>query len=213
MKGNPIHILICDDHQLLIDGIRMMLEGESDLQYIGHALNGQEALDMIEFHTVDIALMDINMPVLNGIEATKIICKRFPDTAVIGLSMLNDLEMIRLMANSGAKGYLLKNSPREEVIKAIRVVASGEKYFDQKVFLNNAFTVRKPINSMFPKLTKREKQVLGLIINEYTSQEIADKLFIGLGTVDTHRRNMISKLGVKNTAGLVRVAVEYNLVS
>ena len=212
MNQKRIDILICDDHQLMIDGIRMMLDGEPDLFYIGQALNGQEALDFMEHKAIDIVLMDINMPILNGVEATKIISKKYPNVSVIGLSMLNDLDMIRLMANSGAKGYLMKNSPREEVIEVIRKVARGEQYFDQKAFLNDRGSSRKPINSMFPKLTKREKEVLGLIINEYTSQEIADKLYIGLGTVDTHRRNMISKLGVKNTAGLVRVAIEYKLL-
>ena len=207
-----IDILICDDHRLMIDGIRMMLEGESDMHYVGYALNGQEALEFLANQKVDVILMDINMPVLNGAEATKMITKKYPDVSVIGLSMLNDLEMIRLMASSGAKGYLLKNSPREEVIDAIRQVVSGELYYDQKVFLSERSSLRKPIDSILPKLTKREKQVLELIITEHTSQEIAEKLFIGLGTVDTHRRNMISKLGVRNTAGLVRIAVEYKLV-
>lgn len=209
--SKSIEILICDDHQLMVDGIRLMLDGESDLNYAGQALNGQEVLDFLKQNKVDIILMDINMPVLNGVETTKILVKEHPHIHVIGISMINDLQMIRLMAKSGAKGYLLKNSPREEVIQAIRQVASGQQYFDQKIFLQDG-SVNKSQNSVFPKLTNREKQVLELILREYTSQEIAERLFIGVGTVDTHRRNLISKLGVKNTAGLVRLAVEYKLV-
>lgn len=204
-----IKVLICDDHQLMIDGLRLILGEIEGVEVVGECYNGQEAIDWLSTRKADVILMDINMPVLDGIKACKIISAENPYSSVIYLSMINQIEIFQVLLESGAKGFLLKNSSSAEVESAIKKIAAGELHFDPKLF--NLATERKSPTYFIPKLTKREKEILRLIINEYTSQEIADKLFISLGTVETHRRNLISKMGVKNTAGLVRMAIEYKL--
>ena len=211
-----IKILIVDDHQLVIDGIRLMIENESEMIVVGEAHNGKEAIEIIKDLNVDIILMDLNMPEMNGLDATKNISSDHPASKVIGLSMLSDLKLIRNLLNNGAQGYLLKNSGKDEVINAIKTVHSGGQYFDKQtlnaLITNKEQSVNKKKTSLFPKLSRREKEILSLIIEEHTSVEIAKKCFISLGTVETHRRNIINKLGVRNTAGLVRVTLEYKLL-
>ena len=205
-----IKVLICEDHQLMIDGLSLILGEIEDVEVVGQCYNGQEAIDWLTDYEADIILMDINMPVLDGIKACKIISKSYPKVKVIYLSMINQIEIFQVLLESGAKGFLLKNSSSTEVESAIKKIAAGALHFDQKLF--NLTAENKPRKHFIPKLTKREKEILRLIIAEYTSPEIATKLFISQGTVETHRRNLISKMGVKNTAGLVRVAIEFKLV-
>ena len=156
--------------------------------------------------------MDINMPKIDGIQACKIISKKHPNVKVIYLSMINQVEIFQVLLESGAKGFLLKNSSSAEVETAIRQVYKGGKYFDTNIFNSINEDLITKSKRFYPKLTRREKEILQLIITEYTSAEIATRLFITQGTVETHRRNLISKLNVKNTAGLVRIAIEYKLV-
>ncbi|MCL4110249.1 UNVERIFIED_CONTAM: hypothetical protein GTU68_030633 [Idotea baltica] len=205
-----IKVLICDDHQLMIDGLSLILGEIEDILVVGQCYNGQEAVDWLVSNETDVILMDINMPVLDGIKACKIISGKHPSVKVIYLSMINQIEIFQVLVESGAKGFLLKNSSSSEVECAIKSIAKGELHFDPKLF--NLSAENKPPQHFIPKLTKREKEILRLIITEYTSPEIAKKLFISLGTVETHRRNILSKMGVKNTAGLVRMAIEYRLV-
>ena len=207
-----IKVVICDDHQLFREGLSLILSGIDDVSIINQFKDGQEVLDWLETHTVDVILMDINMPNIDGIQACKIISKKYPNVKVIYLSMINQVEIFQVLLESGAKGFLLKNSSSVEVEKAIRQVYQGEKYFDSNLFNQVNEDSSSKSQSFYPKLTKREKEILQLIIAEYTSAEIASELFISQGTVETHRRNLISKLGVKNTAGLVRVALEYKLI-
>ncbi len=207
-----IRVLICDDHQMMIDGLQLLLSRIKNITVAGQAHNGQEAIEWIEKNETDIILMDINMPIMNGLEACKILLKGNQDIKVIFLSMINQSTMIHSLIESGAKGYLLKNSGEEELSQAINKVYNGGVYFDEKLFLVKDKAKKSFSNNFIPKITKREKEVLALILKEYTSSEIAEELFIGIGTVETHRRNLISKLAVKNTAGLVRVAMEYGLV-
>ena len=222
MKGiNPINkmikILIVDDHQLVIDGIKLMIDGEEDMTVVAEAHNGQEAIDSLPDKEVDVILMDLNMPIMNGLDATKIIHESNPDIKIIGLSMLNDLKLIRKLINYGAIGYLIKNAGKEEVINAIKTVNNGNQYFDQKtlnsLLTNKSAETKKSKSNLFPKLSRREKEILQLIMDEFTSNEIAIKLFISSGTVETHRRNIINKLGVRNTAGMIRVVMDYGLLS
>jgi len=211
-----INILICDDHQLMIDGIKLMLSEEIDLKCIGQALNGQEALDFIKENHVDVLILDINMPVLNGLETCKIVAKKYPHVKVVGLSMLNDIELVQKIIKNGAMGYLLKNSGQDEILQTIRDVYQGKTSFDPKLLnqliLLQSKQVQKVKTSLFPKLSRREKEILSLIIEENTTSEISEMLHISFGTVETHRRNIIIKLGVRNMAGMVRVALEYNLL-
>lgn len=208
-----IDVVICDDHQLMIEGLTLILGGIQDVNVVAKCHNGQEALDCLKTCKAHVVLMDINMPILDGIEATKVITREYPEVKVIYLSMINQTEIFQVLLESGAKGFLLKNSSAKAVEEAIKKVHLGENYFDDHLFnqTNEQKKVSSPKN-FFPKLTKREKEVLNLIIREYTSSEIAKELYISLGTVETHRRNLLSKLGVKNTAGLVRIAIEYKLV-
>ena len=207
-----IKIMICDDHQIMIDGLSLILGGIENVTVVVKCHNGQEALDWLENNNTDLILLDINMPILDGIKTCKIIKEKHPEVKVIYLSMINQTEVFQTLLESGAHGFLLKNSGSAEVKDAIIRVHSGERYFDSKLFNENkAERVPRP-DQFIPKLTKREKEILKLIIQEYTSPEIAIKLFISLGTVETHRRNLISKLGVKNTAGLVRKAIVYKLI-
>ena len=211
-----INILIADDHQLVLDGIHLMIEGEEDMQVVAKANNGKEAVEAVKTMQIDVVLMDLNMPIMNGLDATKIIHASNPKIKILGLSMLNDLKLIRKLLDYGASGYLLKNSSKDEVINAIRTVHNGSQYFDQStlnaLITNKVDNDTKKSKSLFPKLSRREKEILQLIIDEHTSIEIAEKLFISSGTVETHRRNIINKLGVRNTAGMIRVVLEYDLL-
>lgn len=212
-----IRILVADDHQLVIDGIKLMLSSEPDLVFVAEANNGKEVLKMLKKHPVDVVILDINMPEMNGVEACKIITEKFPDTRVLALSMLKEASLIKLMLKNGAQGYLLKNAGKAEVIDAIRRIFKGEKYYSEEIFdiIMNSLSGEqaKKEENPFPQISRREKQVLQLIVEEYTTSEIAEKLFISFGTVETHRRNLLIKLGARNTAGLVRTALEYELLN
>ena len=208
---NNIKILIADDHQIVIDGIKLMLSTEPDLQFVAQANNGLEVLEKLEKNDIDIAILDINMPELNGVETCKKIQEKYPKVKVLALSMLKEASLIKLMLKNGAQGYLLKNAGKNEVIEAIRAIHTGKKHFSQEVseiiMASISGDSPKKEKSPFPQLSRREKQVLQLIVEEYTTSEIAEKLFISFGTVETHRRNLLIKLGARNTAGLVRTAL------
>ncbi|PHN04901.1 DNA-binding response regulator [Flavilitoribacter nigricans DSM 23189 = NBRC 102662] len=210
-------ILIADDHQLVIDGIKLMLSTETDLECVADAHSGQEVLDYLQNKPVDMVILDINMPDLNGVETCRILQRDYPEVKVLALSMLKEASLIKLMLKNGAHAYVLKHAGKEEVIQAIRKVFAGQNYYSEEVSeiimasLAGQSTKEKP-QSPFPQLSRREKQVLRLIVDEFTTAEIAEKLHISFGTVETHRRNILIKLGARNTAGLVRTAIEYGLL-
>jgi len=209
-----IQILIVDDHQLVLDGLRLMLDHREDIKILAEAQNGQIALDYIKTNEVDLVVMDLNMPEMDGLKACKAMKKHNPQIKILILSMISDGKMIKNVVKAGADGYLLKNSGQDELIKAIQDVYAGTKVFDTKILemmLNPAAKSVKNEN-MLPSLSRREKEILQLIIEECTTAEIAEKLFISFGTVETHRRNMLSKLGVRNTAGLVAASYQYNIL-
>ena len=210
-------ILIADDHQLVIDGIKLMLSTEPDLECAGEANDGSRALDMLPELQPDLVILDINMPGLNGIETCRKIRESHPNLRVLILSMLREVSLIKLVLKNGADGYLLKSAGRAEILDAIRKVRDGEKYFSPEVsalVMESLSGARaKASENPFPKLSRREKQVLRMIVDEYTTTEIAEKLFISFGTVETHRRNLLIKLGARNTAGLVRACFEYELLA
>jgi len=201
---------------MVIEGLQMLLQKQEGIAIVGYALSGEEALKNIPDLNPDVVLMDVNMPDMNGFEACKNIIEICPDIKVIAISMHKELSLIKLMLGNGAKGYVLKNAGQDEVLDAIKTVYSGKTYLDDEVneIIINSMTKhsKQKTTSPFPKLSRREKDVLKLIINEYTTQEIADKLFISFGTVETHRRNMLIKTGARNTVGLVKFALEYNLL-
>lgn len=212
-----IKILIADDHQLVIDGLKLMLEDATDMQCIAEANNGIEVLQVLKNTAADIILLDINMPEMNGLECCKKVRVSYPDVKIIVLSMLQEASLIKQMLQEGASGYLLKNEGQAEVLAAIRSVYDGKPFYSEGVMdivmnsLSNKPT-KKP-SSPFPSLSRREKQVLQLIVEEFTTAEIAEKLFISFGTVETHRRNLLVKLNARNTAGLVRICFEFDLLN
>lgn len=208
-----IRILIVDDHQLVLDGLQLMLSGAEDMDCIAVARHGKGALAQLQKHEIDLILLDINMPEMNGVEVCREIRKTNSTVRILALSMLREASLIREIIEQGANGYLLKNAGQDELLLAIREVMGGRAYLSADVgqLLSKTEAEPKP-TSPFPRLSRREKQVLQLIVEEYTTGEIADQLSIGFGTVETHRRNLLAKLGARNTAGLVRTALEYQLL-
>jgi two-component system nitrate/nitrite response regulator NarL len=198
-----ITVAIAEDHQALIDGIQSYLEYEDDITIVGHANDGEQLLDLVEKRPPNIVLCDIRMPKVDGIAAAKVIQKKFPETKVIAFTRFDQEEAIRQMLDAGAVGYILKNSSLKVVLEAIRTVAQGKTYFDKKIHLPSGEK-----NKSKSVLSSREKEILVLIGRGSTSHEIADQLFIGKSTVDTHRKNMIRKLGLSGAGELLRYALE-----
>lgn len=207
-----IRLIIADDHPVIRDGIKSILISEKDINLVGCAGNGDELLKMLETTKADVILMDINMPGMNGIEATKQVKKKYPEIKVLSFSQYNEKRFIKQLLKVGVNGYLLKDAAGEELVNAIWMVHSGGMYMSKN--LPNVFGDKpKPrSNYLFPKLSKREVDVLNEICSEKSTFEIADSLYISHNTVETHRANLLLKVGVKNTAGLVRWAVENNIV-
>lgn len=198
-----ITVVIAEDHQALIDGIQSYLEYEDDIKIVGHANDGEQLLEIVMKRPPNIVLCDIRMPKIDGIAAAKIIQKKYPQTKVIAFTMFDQEGAISQMLDAGAVGYILKNSSLQVVLEAIRTVAAGKTYFDKKIHLPSAEE-----NKSKSVLSSREKEILGLISRGQTSHEIADQLFIGKSTVDTHRKNMIRKLGLSGAGELLRYALE-----
>ena len=198
-----ITVAIAEDHQALIDGIQSYLEYEDDISIVGQANDGEQLLALIEKRPPNIVLCDIRMPKVDGIAVAKIIQKQYPQTKIIAFTMFDQEEAIRQMLDAGAVGYILKNSSLKVVLEAIRTVAQGKMYFDKKIHLPSAEK-----NKSKSVLSSREKEILVLIGRGSTSHEIADQLFIGKSTVDTHRKNMIRKLGLSGAGELLRYALE-----
>lgn len=214
--GANIRVFIVDDHKVVIDGIKLMFETEKDIQFAGQAHNGKVALRMLEEGMqCDVVMMDINMPVMDGIEACRAMKKKYPDLKVLLLTMLKEVSTIKKSFKAGADGYLLKHEGKAEVLDAIRTVASGQNYHSDEVsrLVMSSLSVQKRTQvSPFPRISRREKQILKLIVDEYTTSEIANELFVSTHTVESHRKNLLMKLGARNTAGLVRIALEHALI-
>lgn len=211
-----IRIVVVDDHQMFIDGVRSMLSQETEIQVVGEAHHGVELLTLLESLAVDIILLDVNMPEMDGLEATRRIRLRFPSVKIIMLTMHSNTEFIFGLMNAGASGYILKNTGKAELLEAILAVQQGKTFYSKEV--SDKILQDLPKNPNQKKLeevhlTEREKEVLKLITLEYSSQEIATALFISVNTVETHRKNLLSKLHAKNIAGLVKFAIQTGLVS
>lgn len=206
-----IKVVLADDHQIVIDGLKSLIDREKDICTVGEATNGVELLDKMIDKEVDVAVVDIDMPRMNGIDTTKEIKKRFPDVRVLILSMYNDHEYIKQLIATGASGYVLKNKGKEELVNAIRKVASGGEYLGEAVVKTLMEEMKKPLrkeNDQKIPLTKRETDVLKRIAEGNTTTQIAELLFIAPSTVETHRRNLIDKLGVANSPALIKFAIE-----
>ena len=206
-----IKIVIVDDHKIFLDGLRTVLEGAEQLEVLGEAQNYEELNKLLTQVKPDVLLLDINMPGKDGIEITKILKEKQPDVKILLLTMHNETGIIQKGLEAGIDGYVLKNTDRYELIAAIESIVEGESYYSEKV-TKTIMEGLKPqgqgsyANSV--KLTRREVDVMKLIAEEFTTTEIADKLTISQHTVESHRKNLLSKLNVRNTAGLVRYAVK-----
>lgn len=211
---NKINLLIADDHTMFLQGIISLLEQESNITIVDKAINGIEALEIIKKGAIDFIILDISMPEMDGIELSKILRKQYPNIKILIVSTHSNVMIVSRLIRIGVNGYLLKNAEKEELLKAINTIASGENYFSEELeekHLMNSLKIEKQVSNL-ADLSSREKEILILIAHEYNTAEIAEKTFISLNTVNTHRRNLLSKLNAKNTAGLVKYAVENGLV-
>jgi len=213
-----IKILVADDHTMFVDGIESILKAEDDILVVGRCYDGPSVIDFAKKECPDIVLLDVNLPGMNGMDVCKSLAQSFPTVKVLAISMFNEESFVSEILNNGAKGYILKNTGREELLTAIRTVNQGESYFSKDVTetimkgLMNQRKASSKTNTFLPKLSRREKEVLKLIAQEFTTQEIADALFISLKTVESHRSSLLSKLNARNSVGLVRIALENDLL-
>ena len=205
------NVLIADDHQLIIDGISKILQEEKTIASVYTAANGQEAVDMLEKHAIDCVLMDLNMPVLSGYDATKVIKQRYAAVKVIVVSMLSDASVIAKLLKAGADAFIIKNMGKDELLRAIEKVMDGEKYISPELSFNLNSHIGKKADKQ-DHLTPRELEIIKHIGEGFTNQEIAAKLFLSPATVDTHRKNVLAKLELKNTAALIKYAAENSLL-
>jgi two-component system response regulator NreC len=199
-----IRLVIAEDHNALIDGVKLLLEKENGIQFVGYSNDGEKLCELVKRKQPDVVITDIRMPVMDGITATRIILKLFPDTRVIAFTMFDQDEAVQQMLAAGAKGYILKNSSLQELLQAIRTVYSGNNYYDRNIQISghSSNTKHKGL------LSKRQIEILKLVALGKTNQEIADQLFIGKTTVETHRKNMIRILNLKGAGELLRYALE-----
>ena len=213
-------ILIADDHPIFIDGIVSLIDGIDGFTVVNTAENGKIAIEKINDSNPDIILMDINMPVLDGVEATRVIKSEYPDVKVIMLTMYDEIRLIKDVLEIGARGYILKNIGRDDLIKALETVSNGQPFLDpavqEKMIIslsgNDGDEQDEPNAELVNSITQREMEILQLIALGMTSGEIAKKLFISKNTVETHRKNLLGKLNVKNTAALLKFAYQNGLV-
>ncbi|WP_343697043.1 response regulator transcription factor [Flavobacterium sp.] len=209
-----INLLIADDHTMFLQGLISLLEQEPNITIVDKAVNGNQALEIVKKGIVDFIILDVSMPEMDGIELSKILKKEYPNVKILIVSTHSNVMIISRLIRIGVHGYLLKNAEKEELLKAINAIALGENYFAEELeekHLSNSSKIEKQVSNL-TELSSREKEILILIAHEYNTAEIAEKTFISLNTVNTHRRNLLSKLNAKNTAGLVKYAVENGLV-
>lgn len=215
-----IKILIADDHDLVRSGIINLLSSYKEFEVVAEAADGNEAVERTKKFRPDVVIIDLSMPNLSGIDATKIIKQKHPEIKVLVLTMHESEEYLFQMLSSGASGYLLKSAGKEELAAAIRTVFRGERYFSPQMsemmvtgYLRKAESKRSYASDDDIPLTKREKEILRLIADGLTNQEIGEKLFISPRTVETHRTNIMQKLDIHDVVNLVRYAIEHGMVS
>ena len=200
-------IFIVDDHYMVIEGIRSILQSEESIEWMGHAMNAASCMDFLKRQQPDVILMDVNLPDQSGTELCKEVKQHYPGVLILGLSTFNQQAIVRNMIDSGASGYVLKNATKEELLEAIASVVNGDTYLSQEV----AHSLNEP-QPQLPVITRREKEVLLLIAEGLTNAEIAEKLFISIPTVNTHRKSIIEKFEAKNTATLIGKAIKMGMI-
>lgn len=203
-----IKVFITDDHYMVVEGIRSILQLEKNIEWLGHAMTADSCMAFLHSQQPDVLLLDINLPDKSGIDLCKEIKAKYPDIQILGLSSFNQQSYIQKMMQNGASGYVLKNASIEEIIKAIEAAMNGEIFLSDQA----SIAIDENKNALIPVITRREKEVLMLIAKGLTNKEIADKLFISTTTVDTHRKNLLAKFQVKNTASLISLATQNELL-
>lgn len=212
-----IDILIADDHEIFRQGLCQLLASEHDFAVVGEAGTGEEAVQLTRRKNPEIVLMDVMMPVMNGVEATRKIKAEYPEVGIIGFSMSIDKKIIRQMMNAGARGYLVKSAPPSEVLQGIRAVHRGELFLSRKIEqyrtnIMEELQVHAALENLKLSFSKKEIKVLRLICEEYSAKEIAEKMHLSKKTIDWYRDRLISKTGSKSTAGLIVFALKNNLL-
>ncbi len=215
-KLKKIKVHIADDHRVLIDGIVAVLNNEKDIDVVGSSLNGNQVLEWYTTNTSDVLILDINMPDIDGIAVIKEFNKRDFKPKIIILSSYDEMKLIKEVVKIGAKGFLAKNCTGDQIIEAIKTVCAGNHYFSESIQRKITMSFSESEvneNKSLPKpLTDREQEVLVLIAKEYNTREISESLFISVNTVETHRKNLMKKLQVKNVVGLALYAHKNNLI-
>ncbi len=217
-----VNVILTDDHKIIRDGIKALLHDEENIKVIGEASNGNELIKLLAQQPADVVLMDINMPEMDGFETTRYLKDHFPDVRVLVLSMLDSESYITKIMEAGATGYILKNAGKEELSSAIQLVASGTPYICSDVAMGllrrtnvnapMAFAGSNTSATGQKELSKREIEVLGLIAEGYTNAEIAEKLFTSKRTIETHRQNLLEKTQTRNTATLIKYALQKGII-
>jgi len=207
---NTISVMIVDDHPMVLQGIKALLSSMKDIELVGLAGNAFEAIDILKKQLVDVTILDINLPDINGIELCKKIKKDYPYVHVLAMSTFKERTYISQMIQQGASGYLLKSASAEEINDAIHAAHKGKLYLSMDINPSVFEKMDKPPTEII--LTRREKEILTLIAEGFTNPQIAEKLFVSSSTVDTHRKNLLLKLNANNTATLIRIAVQQKLI-
>ena len=212
--AEKLRIIIVDDHEFFRSGVKMVINKLKYAKVVAEASNGKEFLEVIKDKEADIILMDIEMPIMNGIEATEKALEEYPDLKVVALTMFNDEEYIDRMVDAGASGFLLKNISKEILDQALQSIASGNTYYSPELweYFSKKISQEKKAGEMEQQFTKREMEVLTLICDGLSNKEIADKLFISERTVVGHKSNLLAKTNTKSTIGLLSYAIKNKLV-
>jgi two-component system, NarL family, response regulator NreC len=213
LPNRKTRILLADDHAILRKGVRLLLDSQPDFEVVGEAANGREAIAQAHHLKPDIVVMDVSMPELNGIEGTRRICEELPQSKVIALSMHKDSVYVREILRAGARGYLLKDSDDDDLLRALRAVARGEAFLSPAISDAVLTDYRKHVTNPIDLLTSREREILTLIAEGKTNKDIAQDLHLSVYTVESHRGSVLEKLNLHNTGDIVRFALRNGLVS
>jgi two-component system, NarL family, response regulator NreC len=211
-----IRIAIVDDHNIFAEGLSFMFAGVEDMQVVAKCHDGKSFLELMETTEIDVVLLDISLPDIDGMQISETLGQKHPSCKVVTLTMHDEPSVVRKMTKKGAKAYLLKNTSKDELLAAIRTVNEGKAYYSPDIMRlmleDDGKTKKVQRNSLRPRLTNREQEVLHHIGEGLTTQQIADKLFVTIKAVEFHRSSLLTKFGVQNTAALIKQAIEYELL-
>lgn len=196
-----------DDHYMVIEGIRSLLQNEEGIEWMGHATNAASCLAFLRMQKPDVIFMDVNLPDMSGTELCKQVKVLYPQILILGLSTFNQQSVVRNMMDNGASGYVIKNATKEELLTALHTVMAGRSFISRE-----AAAMLRNTDEEVPVISRREKEILVLISDGLKNSEIAEKLFISVFTVNTHRKSLLAKFKVNNTAGLLKQAIKYDLL-